>query len=70
MKRLRHLALGASVALALCSCASDGAFQSSARFNGMVAPSMDLTSPRFYMQDGEMAPILSRPDLFRPADAR
>jgi len=70
MKRLSQLVLGTSIVFALCSCASRGEFHSSAEFNGMTAPSMDLASPRFYMREGEMAPILSRPDLFRPADAR
>jgi len=69
MKQPYRVALYASLALVLCSCASSDGYQSSVYLNGMTAPSMDLTNPRFYMNESEGAPILSRPDLFRPADA-
>jgi hypothetical protein len=33
-------------------------------------PATDLRNPRFYMDDGEMAPVLANPALFAPREAR
>jgi hypothetical protein len=66
MKQPYRILVYGSLALSLCSCASDGhyRYQSSYYVNGMKAPTMDLTNPRFYMNDDQpMAPILSNPNF-------
>jgi hypothetical protein len=69
MKHPYWMVLYGSLAFALCSCASSGHIHSSVSVNGRGAPTMDLTNPRFYMNESEMAPILSDPRFeVRPAD--
>jgi len=52
-----------TLACMLCSCASTGDFHSSYSFNGMTAPSMDLSDMHYYMNDDKaQAPILSNPN--------
>jgi hypothetical protein len=67
---LRRVVLLGSLVFGLCSCASSYDLQSSFSIDGMTAPSMDVRNPRFYMDDREMAPVLSNPNfILRPADA-
>jgi len=48
------LAIG--MLLALCSCGSVGQVQTSLNYNNQSLHSMDLTDPRFYMDD-ERGPV-------------
>jgi hypothetical protein len=70
MKQLHRIALYALLACTLNSCASDGDYRTSLSVNGAPAPGMSFRDPRFYMNEREMAPILTNPNFpFRPADA-
>ena len=53
------LVIGASVLV--CACAGDPQLHSSFTTNGMSAPAMDPRNPHFYMDEGEIAPVLSNP---------
>ena len=62
MKKLQSIIFCSSLALTLCSCASDGTYRSSFSVNGQTTPTtMDLNNPRFYMDERELAPVLSNP---------
>ena len=70
MKQLHRIAFYVLLAGTMSSCASDGDYRSSFSVNGTPAGGMNFRDPRFYMNDGEMAPILANPSYpFRPADA-
>ncbi len=61
---LRNIVLCVSCALILCSCATGGGINSSYSFNGMTAPSMNLSDMHYYMNDDYgQAPILSNPNF-------
>lgn len=70
MKQLHRIALFVLLAGTLSSCASDGDYRTSLSVNGAPASGVNLRDPRFYMDEREMAPVLSNPNFpFRPADA-
>jgi len=78
MEHLYRKVLCASLALVLCSCASQGGYRSSlsadanASSGTTLSPGMNLSDPHFYMNDWEMAPVLLwNPSGFeRPSDMR
>ena len=45
--------LAVGMLLVLCSCGSPGQVNTSLNYNGQSLHSMDLTDPRFYMDDDE-----------------
>ena len=42
--------------LSLGACASDGGYQTTTMVNGQSIETIDLTSPKFYMDDEDLAP--------------
>jgi len=45
--------LGIGMILVLCACSSPGQVHTSLNYNGQSLHSMDLTDPRFYMNDDD-----------------
>ena len=45
-----------SLAILLCSCATDSQVHTSLNHNGQSMPGMDFTSPQFYMDDDRPPP--------------
>jgi hypothetical protein len=66
MKAMKALLLVAATML-LCSCAEYGpSMRTSANFNGRSVPSMNLTDPKFYMDDDKPAPTDAMPSSSIP----
>jgi hypothetical protein len=61
MKQLYRIACYACLACASSSCTSGGDYHSSVSVNGMTGPTMNVRDPHFYMDEHELAPVLSNP---------
>ena len=66
MKKLHRILAYALSASALCSCATDGNFQSTRYINGSMVPASNWRDARYYMDEGEIAPALSPNYMQRP----
>ncbi|HTT38875.1 MAG TPA: hypothetical protein VMH32_14540 [Burkholderiales bacterium] len=55
-------------AVMLCACADAPQVHTSMRYNGQSMPSMDMTDPRFYMDDDRPAPELAAPAQVHSVD--
>ncbi len=67
MKKLHRVLVYALSASALCSCATGGNFQSNGYINGRMMRGSNWSDAHFYMDEGELAPVLSPNYMQRPS---